>query len=133
MTITETSPEEAALLSLTGLLQRGDEAHTDRWFQMLARRLIAHRPTVLAVLQPLESTHRETVLRQQPRAEQDSRDFWLETAHYHQQGLDEANAMLAAMARPVDHDPDGRGMDEDDARISRETADDTANAQAVRL
>lgn len=136
-------PEVAAATRIAKMLGRyiTPGEFSEASLQSLAGRVVAHRHVLVPLFEQVDADParlgpKGIQLRQQPVSEQSDEDFFLGEAAYHKAGYEHAMAALAGMqsvyARSL-ADPDERGADEDDRRISQERADDDARGGAPRL
>lgn len=100
----------------------------------IMRKVVAHRSFFRSVFDELDAdpkriADRDKVLRQQERQSYDHQDDILERLTYIETERDLLHGYLRRMGSPYAPplaDPDARGADEDDARISREQRDAAA-------
>ena len=122
-----------ACRSLRTLLQKGDSAHSEQFYDGLAKRLVANALLVRGYLKPCVADER-VVLRQQQPARYTDEDDILERLAYLKTETDLLYGYLHAMGSVYarDFDPDSRGERDDDRRISQERADEQAAAGMPR-
>lgn len=121
--------EDTARFRLARLLAEHDDVHTIHHQMIVAGRVLAFLPRIVAWVEQDKPAKAGVQLRQQQVATADDETHYIETAHHHLQGYREAMAVLVKMgSRAADgYDPDFKG-ERDDVRREREAAQDEAAA-----
>lgn len=129
------NPERpSAQFRLATLLAEHDELHSIHHHMLVAGRVLAFLPRIVAWKDAEQTTpkpKRPGELRQ--FSSQTDEDFFVEQAHYHLGGYRDAMAALVKIGSVYaeGYDPDARGEREDDRRIATERADESA-VEAMR-
>lgn len=124
----------AATSSLLTLLKKGDTAHTDQFYGLLARRLVANALLVRGYLAPVVEEDR-VVLQQQRMAKLDDVDWWAGHVHHLKREYEDAAAIYERVkaAHVADYDPDAKAQDREDDRAREAAQDEAAREEARRL
>lgn len=121
--------------SLATLLARGDEMHAPRFYELLARRLVANALLVRGYLEPVVEKSDRTVLKQQREAGLSEREKVEEDLYYARRDVDELEGVLARMGghAPLLVDRDLREQDREDDRAREALQDERASQNAPRV
>lgn len=124
-----------AIRSLSTLLARGDTWHTPRFYDDIAKRLVANALLVKAYLTPVAEAETVT-LRQQQYQRYDDLDWIEELVHHLRRELADAEATWERVKarRVAEHDPDVVRQDREDdrARAARQDEHAVENAPEVK-
>lgn len=124
----------SAIRSLSSLLAKGDNLHTDAFYDGLGNRLVANALLVRGYLAPVVESEKAQ-LKQQRTANYDDVDALEEDLHLLEQEIRAKAAMLvdARARRAREYDPDEVAQDREDRRDAEARHDERAAADAPRM